>query len=60
MLIRNAFYRLCDYDDYDEGGLRPIKLNHQESTEERETESSPMDLCDIVTGSSRDIGDTVH
>eukprot|EP00978_Attheya_sp_CCMP212_P006467 scaffold14796_cov56-Attheya_sp.AAC.2 len=41
---------LRDYDD-NEAGLRQIKLNHHESTnEERASESSPMDyLCDIVT-----------
>eukprot|EP00978_Attheya_sp_CCMP212_P027448 scaffold91900_cov59-Attheya_sp.AAC.9 len=43
---------LGDYDDY-EAGLRPIKLNHHESTnEERESESSPMELWDIVTAVS--------
>jgi hypothetical protein len=40
---------LRDYEN-NEAGLRQIKLNHLESTyEERDSESSPMDLCHIVT-----------
>jgi len=39
---------LRDYEN-NEAGLRQIKLNHLESTyEERDSESSPMDLCHIV------------
>eukprot|EP00978_Attheya_sp_CCMP212_P033869 scaffold138951_cov55-Attheya_sp.AAC.1 len=40
---------LRDYEN-NEAGLRQIKLNHLESTnEERDSESSPMYLCHIVT-----------
>eukprot|EP00550_Attheya_septentrionalis_P013114 CAMPEP_0198304244 /NCGR_PEP_ID=MMETSP1449-20131203/57294_1 /TAXON_ID=420275 /ORGANISM="Attheya septentrionalis, Strain CCMP2084" /LENGTH=180 /DNA_ID=CAMNT_0044006759 /DNA_START=92 /DNA_END=631 /DNA_ORIENTATION=- len=43
---------LGDYDGF-EAGMRRIKLNHHKSTnEERASESSPMELCDIVTAVS--------